>query len=423
MPRACPTITLLAMLSFVTTVGGCAAEGARFADPAATVGTRVRYAAGPPAAEAVFAARPRYDARAEDAPAAAATAAPALPAPPPADAADAAARPAGAVDPATPRQVIYSAAFKVVVADVAGTLAAIRDQAEKLGGYLAEVNGAAITVRVPVGRFADAVAFVERVGDVVDRQLRAQDVTEELRDLDITLDNNEKLRQRLQALLDKAERVEDVLKIEAELTRVTGEIEQTKGRLRYLNAQVAMSTVRVELNSPVPQQYPGGGGGQSLPFDWVGELGAGLVEGQVRQTVKRAGVFGRGPKFRPPAGFVRYYEDDGEAEAMDAGDLRLRVVRRRNVDKAGLAFWSRLARKTLVENRSLAVTAEEGGADGDGFYLLRGTRDVGGKPVGYLLSIERGDRAVVVFEAWGPLESFDANLDAIRASALSADPG
>lgn len=406
MTRGELTIPLLLLFPFAAVTTGCFGKRSALTE---TAEAPARYGAE------AFARESEVGAPAADAPAP-----PALPAPAPA--ADAAVRPAVDADAGAPRQVIYSAAFKVVVADVAGTLAAIRAHAEQLGGYLAEVNGAAITVRVPVARFADAVAFVERAGEVVDRQLRAQDVTEELRDLITHLDNDEKLRQRLQALLDKAEKVEDILKIEAELTRVTEEIDRTKGRLRYLEAQVAMSTVRVELNSPVPQRGQGSGG-SPLPFNWIGELGAGLVEGQVQQAVKHAGIFGRGPKFRPPAGFVRYYEHDGEVEAMDAGDLRLRVLRRGNVDKAGLAFWSQLARKTLVESRSLSVASEEGGGDADDFYLLRGARDVGGKRVGYLLSIERSNRAVVVFEAWGPAESFEANADAIRTSALSIDAG
>ena len=405
---------LLLLVCLMSDVVGCASDAPSFFDAGEIeVATRARYegVGTAPAAEAAMDA---------PAPARAPAPGPALPdLVEPAAAAAAATRPAP--DAGEPRVVVYSAAFRVVVANVPGALRSIREQAEQLGGYLQEVSGSSITVRVPVGRFNDAVAFVERVGEVVDRQLKAQDVTEELRDLRLHLDNAEKLRQRLQALLDKAERVEDVLKIEAELTRVTEEIDRTKGKLRFLESQVAMSSLRVELNASVAQNQQGTG--PRLPFDWVNELGAGLVEGQVQQDVRRAGIFGRGPKFQTPAGFVRYYENSGQAEAMDAGGLRIRVLRRANVDKAGLAFWSQLARRSLVEGRSLAVTAEEGGAAGDGYYFLRGTRQVGGKLVGYLLSIERSNRAVVAFEAWGPAEEFDANLDALREAALSADPG
>jgi hypothetical protein len=338
-------------------------------------------------------------------------------APPPLAVPGSANEPAASNPAPAARQVVYSAAFRVVVADVPGSLSSIRQHTESLGGHLQEVDGQAITVRVPAARFNDAVAFVERAGEVVARQVKAQDVTDAMRDLRTHLDNQEKLRQRFQALLEKADKVEDALKIEAELARVTEELDRAKGKLWALEAQVSMSTIRVELNAPAVSNTTGTGPG--LPFDWVNELGDGLVAGQVRPNVRRAGVFGRGPRFQPPAGFVRYYEADGETEAMDAAGLRLRVQRRDNVDRADLRFWSTLVRKTLVENRSLAVTHEETGQD---FYTLEGTRDVGGKPVGYLLSLERSNNKVVVFEAWGSRDQFDANRDALRTSALSINP-
>lgn len=387
----------------VTVAGGCALEGRTFSKSAGLVGgeaTSYEFSSAPATSDLT-----RENARAQDA-----VTPPALP--------------AAAVDPATPatnpadaRKVIYSAAFRVVVADVPGSLAAIRRHAEQLGGYLQAVDGGTITVRVPAARFNDAVAYVERVGEVVSRQLRAQDVTDAMRDLAAHLDNFEKLRQRLQALLAKAEKVEDALKIEAELTRVTEELDRTKGKLRHLESQVAMSDIRVELNAPVTQNP--GGVGPRLPFAWVDVLGDGLVAGQVQSTVREAGIFGRGPRFEPPTGFVRYYEDDGHTEAMDAEGVRLRVLRQENVDRAPLSFWSALVRKSLVENRSLAVTREETGKD---FYLLEGTREVGGKTLGYLLSLERSNTRVVVFETWGPRELVEQKREALRTSALSIDP-
>src|SRR5207253_2099433 len=103
--------------------------------------------------------------------------------------------------------------------------------------------------------------------------------------------------------------------------------------------------------------------------------------------------------------FVRYYEDKDHAEAMDGNGLLVRVGGHENVDRAPLAFWSKLIRKSLVEGRALSVDAEETTADGK-VYLLRGRRDVAGKPVSYLLSMERSDKNVIVFEAWGPEATF-----------------
>lgn len=322
-----------------------------------------------------------------------------------------------ATKPADPRLVIYSAGYKLVVADVAGTLRSLQATAERMGGYMQEIGGGTITFRVPASRFDEACKSVEDAGEVVDRQVRAQDVTEEMRDLNIRLDNAEKLRERLLELLKKAEKVEDTIKIEAELTRVVEQIEQTKGKIRYLSSQLSMSTLRVDLNSPVAQNARGTG--PRLPFSWVEELGDGLVAGQVQQQTRKLGFFASGPRFSPPAGFVRYYEQSNEVEAMDAEGLRLRVLRRPNVDKAPLGFWQTLARKSLVDGRSLAVTEAEGDAS---YCYLRGTRDVGGTMLGYVMGIKRSDNHVAVFEAWGPKELVEKAAGELRKSALSVDP-
>lgn len=329
--------------------------------------------------------------------------------------------PAAAVDPATPRAatqparlIIYSAAFRVVVADVAGTIRSIIDSANEMGGHMQEVSGSAVVVRVPASRFQDAVQFVERSGEVTERQIKAQDITEQMMDLRIHLDNAEKLRQRLAELLAKADKIEDAIKIESELARVTGMIDATKGKIRFLESQAAMSTLRVELNSPVPQNSRGTG--PRLPFAWVEQLGGGLVAGNIEQSTRKAGFFSRGPSFQPPAGFVRYYEASDEVDAMDAGGLLIRVQERDNMDKAALEFWSKLIRRQLVEGRALAITGEEMASGG---YVVTGTREVGGSAVGYMLAVKRTNSDVTIFEAWGPKAQFDQAVAALKKSALT----
>ena len=391
-------ITLLAALSLVLapTINGCAADyagettSAGFLDSSEVSGRR----------EAADQANQQLSASS------------ASPAVPPPAGAQPATRP-----PGEPRQVIYSAAYRVVVADVAGTLRSIQSAAERLGGYMQDIAGGTITVRVPAPRFAEACKTVEEAGEVVDRQVKAQDVTEEMRDLHIRLDNAEKLRQRLLGILEKTQKVEDALKVEAELARVSAEIDQAKGKIRFLESQLAMSTIRVDLNPAVAQNARGTG--PRLPFAWVEQLGDGLVAGQLQQKIRKAGFFSRGPSFTPPPGFVRYYESSDETEAMDAGGLLLRVQRHPNLDKAPLDFWAKLARRQMVEGRALAVAGEEN--DGKS-YVLRGVRDVGDKKLGYLLSVRRSDRQVIVFEAWGPAEEIDKSVSVVRGAALSTNP-
>lgn len=317
---------------------------------------------------------------------------------------------------AVARQVIYSAALRVVVVSAADALRSVRAFAEQADGYLQESDARSITVRVPAAQFDAVLERVEALGEVVERSVKASDVTEQMLDLNIRLDNARRARERLLEHLAKSEKMEDTLKIEAELTRVTGELELLEGKLRYLESQIAMSTIRVELNTNQPRG-DGAADGLGLPFEWLARLGDGLVAGSVESLPRKPRFLSSGPRFDPPAEFIRYYSSGELVEAMNADGVRIKVQEHDNYDQGALAFWKKLARKSLVEARALAVTSEED--LGEERVLLTGTREVGGLANGYMLVLARTKSSVYSFEAWGPRESFEPQLKALLASAKS----
>ncbi|MBX3471906.1 MAG: DUF4349 domain-containing protein [Planctomycetes bacterium] len=168
--------------------------------------------------------------------------------------------------------LIYQADITLAVHEVGTTQRAVIGVARELGGYLAHQDDTRVTVRVPAGRFQDAVDRLERVGDVVHRNIQAMDVSEEFRDLTLRLRNAEVVRERLEAILARAEKVEDALKVQAELARVTEQIELLKGRLRFLQDRLAYSTVTVHFR-PRPTEQVGQPDVYRLPFPWLDELG------------------------------------------------------------------------------------------------------------------------------------------------------
>ena len=107
---------------------------------------------------------------------------------------------------------------------------------------------------------------------VLQESMRAQDVTKKHMDLSIRLENAEKARQRLLKLIDKATKVEDILKIEEQLTRLTETIERIKGELKYLNEQVAFSMVEVGFQSVAPAVRPSKKRSRSR-FAWINQVG------------------------------------------------------------------------------------------------------------------------------------------------------
>lgn len=153
-----------------------------------------------------------------------------------------------------------NASVEVVALDSA--VARVRRLAGALGGYVAnttlqggrdQVPSATIELKLPAERFDQAVAGLEPVGDVESVSVEAQDVGEELVDLEARIANARRLEARLVELLaTRTGRLEDVLAVERELARVREEVERLEGRLRYLRSRVAVSTLVVSLHEPHP---------------------------------------------------------------------------------------------------------------------------------------------------------------------------
>lgn len=127
------------------------------------------------------------------------------------------------------------------------------------GGYAQRVTTESATVRVPAERLDGFLGAVPGLGKVAKQTVTADDVTEAHQDLKVRWANLERVRERYLELLQRAVTVEDTLRVEKELERVTAEYESLKARLQALENQVALATVSLEFQRPV---RPG-------PVGWV----------------------------------------------------------------------------------------------------------------------------------------------------------
>lgn len=168
------------------------------------------------------------------------------------------------------RKVIYTADMEIIVADPDHALGESRKTAERLGGYMQHLSSGGITIRVPAGKFNDAVDALTQLGPVVQREITALDVTENHTDLEIRISNGQAAIKRLQALLDKAVNVKDVLAIEKELVRMRTEMERLQGKMNLMKSQVAYATITVAFRraAQVSNHI-----GVKLPFWWLSQLG------------------------------------------------------------------------------------------------------------------------------------------------------
>jgi hypothetical protein len=147
------------------------------------------------------------------------------------------------------RKVIYNASLELHPANVDTANAALMRVAHRHGGYVMRTGPAMASIRVRSERLNDALSDIGRLGKVKDRKMWGDDVTEEYMDLDIRLDNMKKTRLRYLELLQKANDVEETLKVERELERLNREIDLIEGKLNRLSHLTEYSTIDVYYGS------------------------------------------------------------------------------------------------------------------------------------------------------------------------------
>jgi hypothetical protein len=164
------------------------------------------------------------------------------------------------------RKIIYNADLGLVVEDFARAEPEVTRLVQRYQGYIAEMQvlgspgsrrSARWKVRVPVDTFEAFLLDVARLGELERNTRTSQDVSEEFYDIEARVKNKQvEEAQLLKLLEERTGRLEDVLKVEAELSRVRGEIEQLQGRLRVLANLTALTSVTIDVREREKFQPP-----------------------------------------------------------------------------------------------------------------------------------------------------------------------
>jgi hypothetical protein len=162
------------------------------------------------------------------------------------------------------RKIIRNATVSITVNDVEQTLAQLRGLALEQNGLVFQENTTQqgltptgqLILQVPSQSFEGTITRIRQMAvKVTGQTTSAQDVTEEYVDLGSEIANLQRTEAGLQKLIDKAQKLEDVLALEKELGNVRGEIEKRQGRLNFLDKRTAMSNITVNV-APVPAVEP-----------------------------------------------------------------------------------------------------------------------------------------------------------------------
>ena len=134
-----------------------------------------------------------------------------------------------------------------------------------------------LVVRVPEPAYARVLEQLSRLGTVEAREEAGQDVSQELVDLEARIRHLEAVETRLLGFLEQANTVAAALTVQSELNRVQLELEQARGRLDYLDDQVAFATISLDVRERSVAAAGGGGGGPWGIVDAWRAAGTGFV--------------------------------------------------------------------------------------------------------------------------------------------------
>ncbi len=159
--------------------------------------------------------------------------------------------------PTIDRMVVRTGTLQLVVSDVTGAIDQVSGIAVQNGGYVVSSQKAKngerlsgyISIRVLASNYDAAVLALRALAlDVVNETSSSQDVTQEYVDLASRLKNLQATDAQLLKIMAAAETTKDVLDVQAQLTNIEGQIEQTNGRMQYLEQTSSTSLINVQLD-------------------------------------------------------------------------------------------------------------------------------------------------------------------------------
>ena len=164
------------------------------------------------------------------------------------------------------RMMIYNASMTIESNHPDTIRARVFNLTKKYDGYILNSGNNYTTIRVESSNLYRVMDEIAKLGKLKDKNIKGVDVTDEFNDNKIRLDNAVKTRNRYLELLQKANTIDEVLKVEKELERLNHEIDSLEGRIKKMEHLSSYSTINVRYEQKVK---PG----------IIGYIGIGLYKG------------------------------------------------------------------------------------------------------------------------------------------------
>ena len=166
-----------------------------------------------------------------------------------------------------PRKITKAGSLSILVETAETATKNIQAIAESASGYVSDSNlhevtpgvkAGSITIRVPADKFDQTISRIKELALKVENEnINANDVTDQFIDIEARLKNLKAEETQYLSILKKAQKIDDIVNVTNQLNQVRQQIDSWQGQLKYLNSQVDLSTITVNLTAEKEAQIFG----------------------------------------------------------------------------------------------------------------------------------------------------------------------
>ncbi len=217
-----------------------------------------------------------------------------------------------AVPKLTASSIIRTASLSVRVKDVPKALDEARTTTENAGGFVGNESTTRdgqghertqVVLRVPSDKYDEVLADLEGAGKLLQRTAKAQDVTDQVVDVESRIASQRASVARVRELMDRATKLSDVVELEGELSTRESDLEALLAQQASLKDRTSLATITLSLSqTPVGREGRREGRRPRLRGRRRGRLARLRDDAAVDRPVPRRGAAVRG---RGGAGALR----------------------------------------------------------------------------------------------------------------------
>jgi hypothetical protein len=282
-------------------------------------------------------------------------------------------------------------------------------RAKELGGWFQSRTTTAVAFRLPGAQVDAFLAEAAALGVVADRQFSATDLTAELVDQKSRLAAREGVLDQYYAILATAN-PKAVVAVERQITQLVEQIENLKGRIRYLEHQGAYARVDVSFQFR-DRRAPTRDGSSS--FAWLNTLN---LEDLVMDFRYEEAWWKTGPADpATPAGFSAW-KKASRFRAVSPDGVMYRVRSEKHEPKGELAFWKEALKERMVAAGYQVASEADVTSNGVPGALLELRAPLGEQDWTYLVAVFPVGGKLVLAEAAAEITQFEPRKQAILAA-------